>query len=75
LTEEPLIEALRARGIRTVSLTTLLKDRLAGRSLCELLIEPQACNGHFNPEGNRIVAELMVRYLRDEGLVAAQHGR
>jgi hypothetical protein len=52
----PLVAALDERGIRSRDLTQDIATYLGERSFCELLTDPDRCTGHYNAEGNRVVA-------------------
>lgn len=58
-----LAAALEARGIPARDLTADFAAYLGDRSFCELLSSPSACAGHYNPEGNRVVAQAMQAFL------------
>ncbi len=60
---EPLAAALEARGQRTRDLTTDLANYLGERSVCELMTEQEACRGHYNINGNRVLADAVHRFL------------
>lgn len=54
---------LTARGIPTRDLTADFAAYLGERSFCELLTSVAGCAGHYNAEGNRVVAEAMQAFL------------
>jgi hypothetical protein len=54
-----LIDRLTERGTPVVDLSLAMPKRLAGRSPCELAAQVRACTGHFNAEGNALVAEIV----------------
>ena len=56
---EPLVETLRRRGLTVLDLHEPIRDVLAGESFCTLVTQPATCGGHFNPEGNRVVARIV----------------
>jgi hypothetical protein len=58
-----LAAALEARGIPARDLTADFAAHLGERSFCELLTSAAACSGHYNAEGNRVVAEAMQAFL------------
>jgi hypothetical protein len=60
---DPLATELRRVGIPVRDLTTDFAAYLGERTFCELLVRPAACWGHYNPEGNRVVASAMQAFL------------
>lgn len=62
--QEPLVAALRARGLTTVDLGPHFRTRLSGQSICSLMRYPDVCDGHYNEEGYRWVAEAAVEGVR-----------
>jgi hypothetical protein len=67
----PYVRRLQAGGFRYLDLTTGIAEWLAGRSGCGLLARADACEGHYSPKGNRLVAELVYEYLAQSGLAAS----
>ncbi len=63
LATQPLLDALGQRGIDYVELSQGITEYLGKRDYCELLTFPTNCSGHFNAEGNRVVADLVHRLL------------
>lgn len=64
-----LAEDLQANGIPVLDLTVEFDQRLVGRTFCEILTRPEICEGHLNPEGNAMLAEILVDYLEREQIV------
>ena len=58
-----LIDSLEKAGIDYLHLTPGLSRYLNGRSYCEILVDPEQCNGHHSPEGDRVVAELVHEHI------------
>ena len=58
-----LVAELAARGIPARDLTADFAAYLGERSFCEMLSSAAACSGHYNAEGNRVVAEAMQAFL------------
>ena len=58
--DRPLAEALRSRGVRTIHVGPDMLQRLGSRDPCTLFSE---CHGHFNPEGYRLLAEIVFASL------------
>jgi hypothetical protein len=54
-----LAQAIGRNGSMVVDAGPYLLEKLAGRSLCTVLTNPRQCGGHFNEEGNRMLAELV----------------
>ena len=42
---------------------------LGGRSFCEMVTMPESCEGHYNEEGNRVVARAVKEFLEARGLL------
>jgi hypothetical protein len=59
----PLTKEIEARGIPVLDLTMDFARHLGERSFCELLTHPAACVGHYDAEGNRVVAEAVRAFL------------
>ena len=49
--------------------TPHIAKRLGQRSICEILTNPEKCNGHFNVEGNQIISELVGNYIVENSLL------
>ncbi|MBI4060191.1 MAG: hypothetical protein HY403_02050 [Elusimicrobia bacterium] len=58
---------LESRGILVRDLTTDFASYLGERDFCELLVNPASCSGHYNPEGNRVVAGAVQAFLAAGG--------
>ena len=69
LVTRPIGQALGERGVRVLDLTAPLMRALGGGPLCSVLTQPAKCRSHFNPEGNRLIAQLVYDYLGREGLL------
>ena len=65
--DQPLYDALRARGLPVVHLGPLLLEALGDRDPCEIFAD--CTQTHLTSEGNRIVAGILAEYLRAERLV------
>lgn len=68
-TFESLVAGLRARGIPSLDLTFEFAAHLGARSFCELWSDPDACVGHYNAEGNAVVARAVREQLVGNGLL------
>jgi lysophospholipase L1-like esterase len=68
---EPVIEQLKARQVDFINLGQELLPYLQGGSPCRLFIN-DFCGGHFNDEGNRLVAEIVYRHLSRALMPTAQ---
>jgi hypothetical protein len=66
---QPLTDALRKHGISTFDLSEDFSRELGDRKFCDIVTFPRSCRGHYNPEGNLIVATAMERYLVAEDLL------
>lgn len=60
---QPLMEAFERLGIRYLALVRPLAEHLGEKGYCKIVTEPGRCRGHFNAEGNRLVAEIVHAYL------------
>ncbi len=69
LAMQALADDLQNNGIRVIDLIPIFAERLAGGSFCELLSHPAECRGHFNEQGNRMLAEILYDYLQTEKLL------
>lgn len=56
-------KVLEARGIAHLDLAKEIADRYENQSYCDFIAAPDACVGHFNPHGNKMLAEIMHDYL------------
>jgi hypothetical protein len=59
----PLAQGMEAADIEHIDLALHFRQRLGGRSYCELLVQPDACAGHYSPEGNAVLAEIVHQHL------------
>src|SRR5262249_50297898 len=66
---QPLTDILKMRGIRHLELYHAFAERLGDRSFCELVTDPATCTGHFNAEGNKMVADAVYGYIVREHLL------
>lgn len=60
---QPLLDEFDRNGFPYLNLTPLLADRLGMDEICTILTRPERCIGHFNEDGNRLVAELVRTHL------------
>ena len=63
--QEPLVNALQSRGLRTLDLGPVFHEHLNGESICTLMRYPEACDGHYNEEGYSLVAESVAATIRE----------
>lgn len=56
---QPLTDILRARGIPVIDFSEAFARHVGDKPICPYLTQPGPCIGHFNPDGNRLVAELL----------------
>jgi hypothetical protein len=64
-----LLNLMRDAGIRYLDLSAPIDEYLEGRSICGLLTNPESCDGHFNREGNRVLALIVRAHLESRGLL------
>ena len=69
LTTGAISRQLEQRGVRVLDLTTELMRDLDKGPLCPILTQPGRCQGHFNAEGNRMIAHIVHAYLARESLL------
>jgi hypothetical protein len=60
---DPLVNRLQKKGISVVDLTKDFVTSLRDRNFCDIVTRHDACVGHFDPEGNQMVAELVAHYI------------
>jgi hypothetical protein len=60
---ESLTRDLKRRGVRYLDLTPGFAKALAGKQFCDLVDGPESCAGHFNAQGNKLVAALVHEFL------------
>jgi hypothetical protein len=65
---EPLLLALNATGIPARDLTRDFAEYLGNRSFCEIVTDQRACLGHYNAEGNQLIARVVYNYFIANGL-------
>jgi hypothetical protein len=65
---QPLIAALDAKGCQARDLSEDFTSYLNGRSFCEIN-SGSTCMGHFNFEGNMVVAKVVHEYMIANGLI------
>ncbi|MCZ6782433.1 MAG: hypothetical protein O7G30_03900, partial [Proteobacteria bacterium] len=62
----PLLERLDELDVEIADLGPPLIEALGDRDPCEIF---RSCDGHFNPEGNEMLAELVAAQLAERGLL------
>lgn len=63
---ENLIEKTQTLGMPYLSLVAEMTPRLRGARFCELLISAENCAGHYNPDGNRMIADIVYDFFTKE---------
>jgi hypothetical protein len=71
LVTRPLLDELERRRIPFLDLHEEFGRRVEHQAFCDLLTQPAACAGHFNPRGNVVVSEIVHEYLVKEKLLDA----
>ncbi len=66
---QPMLDAFASSGAHLVDLHAPILDHLDGASICTLLTNAEYYVGHFNPEGNALVADTIRAKLVDAGLL------
>ena len=69
---QKLLDMISSEGVVVVDFHEAARDYLAGRRICELLTNSTGCFGHFNPEGNELVADTIYRKINEEGLLPSK---
>jgi hypothetical protein len=67
LAMKPLRDKLQERNIDAHILTEGIHQYLSGRDYSELKVSKASGHPHFNPEGNRLLAELVCQLIRKKG--------
>lgn len=62
---QSLVDKLEEFGIRYLDLHEPIQEYLGEKSYCSLLTNESGCAGHFNAEGNRMLAEIVYKYISD----------
>jgi len=66
-----LAQALDSLGIRYLDLAPAIRRELSGRAYCDLVNAEGNCVGHFNAQGNELVARLIYKFLLEQEDMAA----
>lgn len=69
LITRPLIDNLEQREIPYIDLHEEFAKRLDGRRFCDLLTQSITCAGHFNADGNVLVAEAVYAHFVKSNLI------
>jgi len=56
---QPLLDSLAASNIDHVYVHQKIADYLGERDYCEILTRTENCSGHYNAEGNRLIAAIV----------------
>jgi len=73
---QTVIDGLVERNMPYLNLAARLSKRMEGQSYCDLIGKPDSCNGHFNADGNRVVAGVIQEFIIErEFLSGADTGR
>lgn len=65
---QPLLDGLAESAVPFLDITAAMHRDLGEKSICRLLLGDD-CRGHFNAEGNRMMADYLFAYLTDNGLL------
>ena len=66
---QPLLGKLHQAGLRYFDLTPLILQQIGQRDICEIFAKKvfgNYCWGHYNDEGDAIIASLVYDYLQRE---------
>jgi len=66
---QELLDMMSGDGVAFVDLHALAKEYLGDRKFCALLTNEKNCVGHFNPEGNEFVADVLAHRIRSDDLL------
>lgn len=69
-TFQPLIDLLDERGITIRNLGEDLLERVDPQDHCKLKTKPSICQGHYNEEGNSLLAQIVYQHLARLGNVS-----
>ena len=69
---QQLLDMIASEGVALLDLHKPVHDYLGSRKICDLLTNRTDCNGHFNPEGNVLVADIIYRKINKEGLLQSK---
>ena len=69
LSLKPILDELDRLGIEYLSIEPYLEKKLGKRSYCDLVTIQHDCGGHYNPEGNKMVGEILADYIIKNKLV------
>ena len=58
-----------AEGLDFVDLHEPIHEYLGDRKICDLLTQRAECVGHFNPEGNELVADIIYSKMKEKGFL------
>ncbi|MBI5616663.1 MAG: hypothetical protein HY943_10260 [Gammaproteobacteria bacterium] len=64
---QSVMAALDAHGIAYLELTPEFAARLGERPYCDLIADNSSCAGHFNAEGNALLADIVKAYIAGKG--------
>jgi hypothetical protein len=67
---QEMADSIAREGIRVIDAGPYMLKKLVDRSFCSLLTEPEQCIGHFNVEGNKLLADLMYETISQSGFTA-----
>ncbi len=68
---QPLLDRLESIGVSVLDLHDPIREYLGDRRICHLLTDVASCSGHFNAEGNELVAAAVYTKITEDGLLAA----
>jgi len=70
---QPISTRLESNSISHIDTHQGISDYLGERDYCELLVNPEECSGHLNPEGNELIANLLKTHIDTQSLSPAAH--
>ena len=72
---QSLKDSLATGDIKMLDLIELIPALLEGKSYCDILTARERCQGHFNRQGNQLVAEIIHDYVRGSSALIETDGK
>ena len=66
---QSLIDSLNDKNIQSLNIGEKLLERYQGGDIDEIYIQEPKSKGHFNAEGNSLVADIIYEYMNEKGLL------
>jgi hypothetical protein len=69
---QQLLDLFEAEGLTVMDLHWPINNYLGDRAFCDLLTDSAACKGHFNVEGNELVADILYKKIMEASLLSPE---